>query len=114
MSKKYKTYTEIQETFGQRNHENFDYYDSHDVCVIHVKFGHARKLYTGLTVENNLPQEFVTEYEKYWDGESDILTSAREVVDYIVYNDLPVILYANFTDTELDQEEIYEWLEMNS
>lgn len=114
MSKKYKTYAEIQETFGQRNHRNFDYYDSDDVCVIHVKFGHARKLFTGLKVENNLPEEFVTEYEKYWDGESDILTSARDVVDYIVYNDLPVILYANFTDTELDQEGIYQWLEMNS
>lgn len=114
MSKKYKTYTEIQASIKERMESDFDYYDTNDVCVIHVKFGHARKLFTGLTVENNLPEEFITEYIKYWDGEGDILTSARDVVDYIIDNDLPVILYANFSDTELDQEGIYQWLETNS
>lgn len=57
-----------------------------------------------------------TAYKFKWkfDVKKQEETLARDVVDYIVYNDLPVILYSNFTDTELDQEGIYQWLEMNS
>lgn len=114
--RKLKTYQDVQDTYQERkNDRDFDYYYNNDVCIIHVKFGRARKLYCGLTTDNYLTHEFIDEYLKYWDGDiTGKFQTARDVVDYIVEHNLPVILYGNLFDKELNKEEIYEWLKVNN
>lgn len=111
--RKYKNFHEIQETREFRNHDNIDYYDTKNVCVIHFKFGHARKGFSGLRLENNLTQEFIDEYLKYFDGKGNKIKDARDLVEYVVKNNLPVIFYGNFNDEEMGIEEVTDWLIAN-
>lgn len=113
--RKYKDYQEIQDTIElRRNYEYFNHYDTYNVAIIHLKFGNAWKMYSGMETQNNLPEEFVKEYKKYFRAEGEMFKNARDVVNYIVENNLPVILYANYFDQELNKEEVYEWLEANN
>lgn len=105
-----KTFKEIQESIDDRKLDpDFDYYDNDNICILHIKFGHIRKCYTGLKVENGIPQEFIDEYQKYWVGDPSMFDDHYKIVDYIVEHDLPVILYFNFTDEEGSLAEVKEY-----
>lgn len=107
-----KTFKEVQESIDDRKLDpDFDYYDNDDICILHIKFGNIRKCYTGLKVENGIPQEFVDAYQKYWMGEPSMFDEPYQIVDYIVKHDLPVILYFNFTDEEGSIAEVKEYFE---
>lgn len=115
--RKYKNFHEIQKTREFRNHNNFDYYNSKNVCVIHFKrfeFGHARIHFSGLRLENNLTQEFIDEYLKYFDLEkTNKIKDAIDLVEYVVKNKLPVIFYDNLNDKEMGIGEVTDWLLVN-
>ena len=104
---------EIQKTFEYRNHNNIDYYDTKNVCVIHFKFGRMQKAYSGLSLKNGLTQEFIDEYKKYFDYKGDKFKTARDVVEYVEKHNLPVIFYSNFEDTEYNLSMVKEWVEAN-
>ena len=107
-----KTFKEVQESIDDRKLDpDFDYYDNEDICILHIKFGDIRKCYTGLKVENGIPQEFVDEYQKYWQGESSAFSEPMDIVHAIVDQDLPVILYFNYTDEEGSIAEVKEYFE---
>lgn len=113
MDKLYKDLEEIQETFEYRNHNNIDYYDTKNVCVIHFKFGRMQKGYSGLSLKNGLTQEFINEYKKYFDYEGDKFKTARDIVEYVEKHNLPVIFYSNFEDREYNLSMVKEWVEAN-
>lgn len=95
-----------------------------DHNYIHLKFGKAHKMYN-FTEEfmKNFPY-FTEEFLKYWeDGENpdgeqyESLTfkKAKDVVDYVFENNIPVYFYFNFTDTPAySKEDIYQWLGENA
>lgn len=98
----YTSFDKVQASIeSRRNDESFDYYDNEDVCVIHVKFGHMKKLYCGLDVKNGLTEEFVVEFRKYWRDEESMFKKPQDVIDYVKSHNLPVIFYNNYTDIEL-------------
>lgn len=113
MDKLYEDLEEIQETFEYRNHNNIDYYNTNNVCVIHFKFGRMQKGYSGLSLENGLTPEFINEYEKYFDYKGDKFKTARDIVEYVEKHNLPVIFYSNFEDIEFNLSMVKEWLEAN-
>lgn len=105
-----KTFKEVQESIDDRKLDlDFDYYDNDDICILHIKFGDIRKCYTGLKVENGIPQEFVDEYQKYWQHESSAFSEPMDIVHAIIDQDLPVILYFNYTDEEGSIAEVEEY-----
>lgn len=113
MDRLYKDLKEIQETFEYRNHNNINYYDTDNVCVIHFKFGRMQKGYSGLSLENGLTPEFINEYEKYFDGKGDKFKTARDIVEYVEKHNLPVIFYSNFEDREFNLSMVKEWVKAN-
>ena len=107
---RYKTLEDITRTIKQRKREkNFDYYkgDTHDICVIHLKFGDMRKCYVNLASLDD--QFFIDEFDKYWSYEESYFKEPKEILDYIRDKKLPVILYKNSTDSEISISEAYEY-----
>lgn len=108
----YNSFDEIHASIeSRRNDESFDYYDNEDVCVIHVKFGHMKKLYCGLDVKNGLTEEFVVEFRKYWRNEDSMFKRPQDVIDYVKSHNLPVIFYNNYTDIELSLIQVETYFE---
>ena len=108
---RYKTLEDVTRTIKQRRENNFNYYsgDTHDICVIHLKFGDMRKCYVNLVSLED--QFFIDEFDKYWSYEESYFKEPKEILDYIKAKNLPVILYRNATDEEISITEAYEYLE---
>ena len=109
---RYKTLEDITNTIEQRKIENkFNYYsgDTHDICVIHLKFGDMRKWCVNLEILED--QFFIDEYDKYWSYRESYFKEPEDILDYIRAKNLPVILYRNATDEEISITEAYEYLE---
>ena len=107
---RYKTLEDITRTIKQRKKEKkFDYYlgDTHDICVIHLKFGDMRKCYINLSSLDD--QFFINEFDKYWSYEESYFKEPKEILDYIRDKNLPVILYQNATDSEISISEAYKY-----
>ena len=109
---RYNSLEEITNTINQRKrNKKFDYYnpDTHDICVIHFKFGDMRKCYINL---NSLDDQFfIDEFDKYWSYKDSYFKEPKDILDYIKDKNLPVILYKNATDSEINITEAYKYLD---
>lgn len=88
---------------------DINYYGT-DIDVIHLKFGHARKLYHFTAEFERAYPKFCEEYRKYWDGDSmSKFTNAYTIIKYIADFNIPVHLYFNYTDEPTDTKGALEW-----
>jgi hypothetical protein len=86
-----------------------DYYGTED-NYIHLKFGHARKMYNFTEAFEKQYPNFAEQYKGYWNGGGGFET-AHDVIEAIERENIPVNLYFNFTDTPCESvTEAYKYL----
>jgi hypothetical protein len=106
----YKTFEDVQNTIMERAHDpNWNYYSGEFVCTLHIKFGDMTKRYYGLDTANGLTEEFVEEFEKFYEGEPCMFKTPTQVIEYVKTHNLPVIFYDNYKDRELSLAEVTEY-----
>ena len=86
-----------------------NYYGGND-NYIHAKFGDLRKCYNFTKDFIEKYPRFSEEYHKYYMCEKSLFSNPLEIVNYIIYFNIPVHAYFNFTDTAGTWEDVQDYL----
>lgn len=92
-----------------KDFKNIDYYGDKD-NYIHAKFGDLRKCYNFTADFMEKYPRFSEEYEKYFMCEESLFSNPLEITNYIIFYDIPVHAYFNFTDEPATWKEVQRYL----
>lgn len=89
--------------------KEINYYGDKD-NYIHAKFGDLRKCYNFTKEFTEKYPRFSEEYGKYFMCEESMFSNPLEIINYIIFFEIPVHAYFNFTDTPATWKEVQKYL----
>ena len=93
----------------EKEKKEIEYYGDKD-NYIHAKFGDLRKCYNFTKDFMKKYPRFSEEYKKYFWCEESMFSNPLEIVNYIIFFEIPVHAYFNFTDTPATWKEVQKYL----
>lgn len=104
----YETLEDIKSSIKKRKKFNYYVCNDQNICVIHIKFGDLRKCYLNLCYIKD--DFFVNEYSKYFSYEDSFFKNPIDILNYIKNKKLPIILFNNYTSTEVTIDDAYNYV----